>query len=157
MERTYTIGPRTFVLDEGKAEAALAAKRVVGDGYVFVWFYDVLSAIVWLPIALTVLASQGWPLTWSLLWAPIVSGVIHIAYQLWLQTGYDRADLGVVYPLARGVGPLLTMLVAVAFGGERPGPAALIALAEPWRPWRAVAARALWAYYHVAKGREGVR
>ena len=30
MERTYTIGPRTFVLDEGKAEEALAAKRVVG-------------------------------------------------------------------------------------------------------------------------------
>ncbi|MBC7459747.1 MAG: ribonucleotide-diphosphate reductase subunit beta [Thermoleophilia bacterium] len=27
---TYTIGTRTFVLDEGKAEAALAAKRVVG-------------------------------------------------------------------------------------------------------------------------------
>ena len=27
---TYTIGSRTFVLDEGKAEAALAAKRVVG-------------------------------------------------------------------------------------------------------------------------------
>ena len=74
----------------------IAAKRVVGDGYVFVWFYDVLSAIVWLPIALAVLASQGWPLTWSLLWAPIVSGVIHIAYQLWLQTGYDRADLGAV-------------------------------------------------------------
>ena len=65
----------------------IAAKRVVGDGYVFVWFYDVLSAIVWLPIALAVLASQGWPLTWSLLWAPIVSGVIHIVYQLWLQTG----------------------------------------------------------------------
>lgn len=40
---------------------------------------------------------------------------------------------------------------------ERPRPAALIALAEPWRPWRAVAARALWAYYRVAKGREGVR
>lgn len=40
---------------------------------------------------------------------------------------------------------------------ERPGPAALTALAEPWRPWRAVAAQALWAYYRVAKGREGVR
>lgn len=38
----------------------------------------------------------------------------------------------------------------------RPGPAAFIALAEPWRPWRAVAARALWAYYRLAKGREGV-
>lgn len=39
----------------------------------------------------------------------------------------------------------------------RPRPAALIELAEPWRPWRSVAARALWAYYRVAKGREGVR
>lgn len=40
---------------------------------------------------------------------------------------------------------------------ERPTPAALITMAEPWRPWRAVAARALWAYYKLAKGREGVR
>ncbi len=30
------------------------------------------------------------------------------------------------------------------------------ALAEPWRPWRSVAARALWAHYRIAKGREGV-
>ena len=40
---------------------------------------------------------------------------------------------------------------------ERPSPKALLELAEPWRPWRAVAARALWAHYRVAKGREGVR
>lgn len=39
----------------------------------------------------------------------------------------------------------------------RPGPAALTRLAEPWRPWRSVAARALWAYYRTAKGREGIR
>ena len=30
MQETYTIGPRTFVLDRAKAQAALAAKRVVG-------------------------------------------------------------------------------------------------------------------------------
>lgn len=40
---------------------------------------------------------------------------------------------------------------------ERPGPAALTQLAEPWRPWRSVAARGLWAYYRLAKGREGIR
>lgn len=39
---------------------------------------------------------------------------------------------------------------------SRPDPAALAALAEPWAPWRGVAARALWAYYREAKGREGV-
>lgn len=30
MQNTYVVGPRTFVLDRGRAEAALAAKRVVG-------------------------------------------------------------------------------------------------------------------------------
>lgn len=40
---------------------------------------------------------------------------------------------------------------------DRPTPAALRQMAEPWRPWRAVAARGLWAYYRQAKGREGVR
>lgn len=40
---------------------------------------------------------------------------------------------------------------------DRPGPAALREMAEPWRPWRAVAARGLWAYYRLAKGREGIR
>lgn len=39
---------------------------------------------------------------------------------------------------------------------ERPKGRALAELARPWAPWRAVAARGLWAYYHHAKGREGV-
>lgn len=30
MQKTYTLGSRTFVLDQGKAEEALAAKRVIG-------------------------------------------------------------------------------------------------------------------------------
>ncbi|WP_265499140.1 DNA-3-methyladenine glycosylase family protein [Paracoccus beibuensis] len=38
----------------------------------------------------------------------------------------------------------------------RPGPAALRELALPWQPWRAVAARGLWAYHRRAKGREGI-
>jgi DNA-3-methyladenine glycosylase II len=29
-------------------------------------------------------------------------------------------------------------------------------MAEPWAPWRAVAARILWAYYAQIKRREGV-
>ncbi|MET4129408.1 DNA-3-methyladenine glycosylase II [Roseovarius sp. MBR-38] len=39
---------------------------------------------------------------------------------------------------------------------ERPKPAALRGMAEAWAPWRAVAARLLWAYYRVAKEREGI-
>ena len=38
---------------------------------------------------------------------------------------------------------------------ERPKGRALAELARPWQPWRSVAARGLWAYYRLAKGREG--
>src|SRR5271170_6320282 len=44
----------------------------------------------------------------------------------------------------------------VAFGlRARPNAKQMIALAEPWRPWRAVAARVLWTYYRAVKGRDG--
>ena len=39
----------------------------------------------------------------------------------------------------------------------RPTERELRAMAEPWSPWRGVAARLLWAYYRVAKQREGIR
>ena len=38
----------------------------------------------------------------------------------------------------------------------RPSPRDLAARAAQWAPWRAVAARVLWAYFAHAKGREGV-
>lgn len=40
---------------------------------------------------------------------------------------------------------------------ERPKEKDLRAMADAWTPWRSVAARQLWAYYRVAKQREGVR
>ncbi len=37
----------------------------------------------------------------------------------------------------------------------RPSARDLAALAEAWRPWRGVAATVLWAFYRIAKAREG--
>jgi len=43
----------------------------------------------------------------------------------------------------------------IAFALEaRPGAKEMVPLAEPWRPWRGVAARLLWTYYRAVKGRE---
>lgn len=39
---------------------------------------------------------------------------------------------------------------------ERPKEKPMRAFAEQWAPWRSVAARLLWAYYHVEKSREGI-
>lgn len=104
----------------------LAAKRVRTDGYAFVWSYDLGSVLLWAPLAIISLVQSGIGFSPALLLAPLVSGVLHIAYQLTLQTGYARADLGVVYPVARGVGPVLSMVVAILVLGERPGWAAAL-------------------------------
>ena len=39
----------------------------------------------------------------------------------------------------------------------RPSEREMATMAADWSPWRAVAARALWAYYRVVKNREGIR
>ena len=46
--------------------------------------------------------------------------------------------------------------VRIAFNlRTRPDGKKLVKLAEPWRPWRGVAAHLFWAYYHAVKRREG--
>jgi drug/metabolite transporter (DMT)-like permease len=103
----------------------LAAKRYHGDGDVFVWCYMLGGALLCLPIGLVLAARDPASWSWRLLVGPLVSALIHIVYALVLQAGYKRAELTVVYPVARGVGPLLTVIIAVTVLGERPGLPAL--------------------------------
>ncbi|HEX2729249.1 MAG TPA: hypothetical protein VHM16_05805, partial [Rubrobacteraceae bacterium] len=48
------------------------------------------------------------------------SGVLHLGYFVLLQRGYAVGDLSLVYPLARGTGPLLATAAAIVLFGERP-------------------------------------
>jgi uncharacterized membrane protein len=99
----------------------LAAKSVVTDRLAFIWLYVVASAAVWLPVAVVWIVVADEEPAWVWLGAAAVTAVLHIGYQLALQRGYAEGDLNLVYPLARGTGPLLTFVVAVALLGERPG------------------------------------
>ncbi|HWM57956.1 MAG TPA: EamA family transporter [Pseudonocardia sp.] len=102
----------------------LCAKAVPEGGALFVWLAAVFSALFQLPLAVFVVTSAGGvPAQWWL--ATVVSGLVHTAYFVVLQRGYAVGDLSVVYPLARGTGPMLSVLAAIWLFGERPGPAAL--------------------------------
>jgi drug/metabolite transporter (DMT)-like permease len=48
------------------------------------------------------------------------SVALHIAYYFLLQRGYHSGDLSLVYPLARGTGPALSVFGAILLLGERP-------------------------------------
>lgn len=96
---------------------ASAFKR--GDTVSFVTAYTAVSAVLCLPFGIGLAVAGVQPVTWQLAGAALVSAALHAAYSLTLQAGYDRAPLGVVYPVARGVGPLLSMSAAVLVLGER--------------------------------------
>jgi drug/metabolite transporter (DMT)-like permease len=48
------------------------------------------------------------------------TSVLHLGYSLSLQAGYRSSDLSLVYPIARGFGPLLSFVGAVLLLGEQP-------------------------------------
>lgn len=97
----------------------LASKYKRGNTLLFVWAYSCASTLLWGPIAIGLMLQGQQTINGRLAMAAAVSAALHIAYSLTLQAGYDRADLGVVYPIARGTGPVLTMLFAILFLGER--------------------------------------
>ena len=95
----------------------ILAKKVGGDAR-FAFFTSVWVLIVWAPLGLWL----GWGAVsaWGVAeWAVVAgSAVLHVLYFITLLRGYRAADLTVVYPLARGTGPLLSSVAAVLLLGE---------------------------------------
>jgi drug/metabolite transporter (DMT)-like permease len=98
-----------------------AAKKAGGD-HRFALVSALMVSVLWLPVA----AWFGWHelprwglAEWSLV---LASAVVHLLYFTVLLKGYRVADLTVVYPVARGSGPLLSALGAVLLLGETLSP-----------------------------------
>ncbi|HET6500387.1 MAG TPA: DMT family transporter [Amycolatopsis sp.] len=99
----------------------LAAKHVRDGGASFVFLYYTVSAVLCVPVAAVALLVEPWRPQWSWVLAALVTAVCHVLYGVVLQRGYQVGDLSVVYPVARGSGPLLSVFAAVVLLGERPG------------------------------------
>jgi drug/metabolite transporter (DMT)-like permease len=90
----------------------VAAKRAGGNHH-FALITVLISCALWAPVALWfgLRAWSGWGLReWTVL---IASAIVHVLYFTVLLTGYRKSDLTIVYPVARGSGPLLAALAAV--------------------------------------------
>ncbi len=89
------------------------------------WLYTVAASVIYLPVLIAALVIDPGPLGWEAFVFMAGSGVLHTVYASLLQRGYRTGDLSLVYPLARGTGPLVATLAAIAFFGERPSAPAL--------------------------------
>lgn len=96
------------------------AKRAAETGPAFVWLVDLCSVVLWAVPALVVAAVERDRIGWAGVGFAAGSAVLHTAYFLLLQLGYRVGDLSAVYPVARGVGPLLATAGAVALLDEDP-------------------------------------
>ena len=93
-----------------------------GGGQGLVAAASVASLVMYAPVAIGVMAWQHYGFQPVHLALMLVSGLIHTSYFLLLDRAYrSGGDLSIVYPLARATGPMITIVVAIAILGERPG------------------------------------
>ena len=84
------------------------------------WLLTAISSLVYAPFVWALLARDGWRPDANALALIVGSGIIHVGYFVLLLRGYRDGDLSIVYPLARGTGPLVATAGAVFLFGERP-------------------------------------
>ncbi|NYT86041.1 DMT family transporter [Pollutimonas harenae] len=98
----------------------LISKKANASAGHFVFAYRLISAVLYAPWVIYILWADG--MSWSLqaVFFIALSSLLHLGYSLCLQWGYHAADLSIVYPMARGTGPLLSSLAAFLWLGEQP-------------------------------------
>ena len=86
----------------------------------FVWLFSAGSVLIYGPVVAAVLYVER-PVFELRHWLTLAAtSVLHLAYSLSLQSGYRHSDLSVVYPIARGTGPLLSFIAAAFLLSEVP-------------------------------------
>jgi len=97
-----------------------------GGGTGLITVASIASLAIYAPIVIVATWLSAYRFTPMHLALMLGSGMIHTTYFLLLDRAYrSGGDLSIVYPLARSTGPLLTIVVAIALLGERPGPTAI--------------------------------
>ena len=135
----------------------LLAKRAANVGPAFIMAYSLVSTIVYGPwVAWLLLQSR---IDWTVQAMGIValSGAVHLAYNLCLQRGYQVADLSVVYPIARGTGPLLSTIGAFMILHESPTGSGVLGMLLVVAGILLIATQGRLAIFRRPEGHAGIR
>ncbi len=105
----------------------LLLKRIGSSTPTVLWWINLVGAVLLAPLGIATLMAAQFEWHWVLL--ATVCGALEVVYFLLLQRGYRDGDVSLVYPLARGTGPTLSVVGAILILGERPSVVALIGVA----------------------------
>lgn len=87
-------------------------KKVQSDS-TFIWLFSSISILIYFPVVLMIFSTQHIEFSPKFLFAAAVSSVLHTGYFILLNKGYRVGNLSIIYPLARGTGPLFSSIVAI--------------------------------------------
>ena len=135
----------------------LLAKRAASAGPAFVFAYNVVACVAYLPWVIWLLATREQIWSWPIALCLLASAIIHLGYSLCLQRGYQVADLSVVYPIARGTGPLLSSIGAFMLLREAPTSLGVLGLVAVVAGIGCISTQGNLAAFLKPKGQEGVR
>jgi drug/metabolite transporter (DMT)-like permease len=96
--------------------------KKAGGGLPFIWIFAGVASTLYFPVALGVIIKQKPAIGVANVAMMLASAAVHLAYFTLLEWGYRMGDMSVVYPIARGTGPLISATIGVLFLGERPSP-----------------------------------
>lgn len=112
----------------GHATWNFLAKGARNDA-AFQFTYVIVSLVAYAPVVVIACIVSPPDIGWEAVAFMAVSGFLHIGYYFLLTSGYRVGDLSLVYPLARGTGPALSVIGAILIYGESPTPLALLGAA----------------------------
>jgi len=135
----------------------LLAKRAAVAGPAFVVAYNVVACITYLPWVIWLLVTREQIWSWPIAACLLLSAIIHLGYSLCLQRGYQVADLSVVYPIARGTGPMLSSIGAFIVLREMPTPLGVLGLLAVVSGIGFISTQGDLSAFRRPKGQEGVR
>jgi drug/metabolite transporter (DMT)-like permease len=93
----------------------------------FIWWFILFAVIFYFPMFLYFyvgmkISAVGWACI-------VATGILHTFYFFFVGSSYERGDLSVVYPLARGFGPFWVPILAVVLLHEQLSLAGVIGIA----------------------------
>lgn len=97
----------------------IVAKKA-GGGLAFVWLFGLVSVVAATPIVYWTWTAHPQTFSRWMWFAALGSGLVHVVYSLVLQKAYRESDFAVVYPVARGSGPMFSVVAAIVLLGETP-------------------------------------
>jgi drug/metabolite transporter (DMT)-like permease len=103
----------------------ILAKRAINQE-VFIWWVLISISVLLLPLAAVLI--WRYPILYPGWWFILGTAVLHSFYFVFLGRSYLHADFSLVYPIARGTGPLLVPIIGVLMLKEVLTPLAIVGI-----------------------------